>query len=79
MSQGKRSIFAGRSMIRKVLYMAAVASLRVNKPLQLFYTRLIAHHKPPKVALVAIMRKLVLFMQALIKKNSLWNHNYVLS
>lgn len=77
--KGKRSIFAGRSMIRKVLYMAAVASLRVNKPLQLFYKRLIANHKPSKVALVAVMRKLVLFMQALIKKNSLWNHNQALS
>ena len=77
--KGKRSIFAGRPMIRKILYMTAVASLRVNKPLQLFYRRLIANHKPPKVALVAIMRKLVLVMQALIKNNSLWNHNYVLS
>ena len=77
--QGKRSIFAGRAMIRKILYMAAVASLRVNQPLQMFYRKLIANHKPPKVALVAVMRKLLLFMQALIKNNTLWNHQHALN
>jgi hypothetical protein len=43
-------------MIRKVLYMAAVASVTVNKPLQLFYRKLIASHKAPKIAFVAIVR-----------------------
>lgn len=39
--RGKRSIFAGRGAFRKVLYMAAVASLRCNPRLKAFYARLI--------------------------------------
>lgn len=69
---GRRSIFAGRNNIRRVLYMAAVASLRANSRLKAFYERLIANHKPPKVALVAVMRKLLSFMHAISKNNSSW-------
>ncbi len=77
--KGKRSIFAGKNSLRKVLYMAAVASLRCNKKLKAFYERLISNHKPPKVALVAVMRKLLSFMNAVIKNNSFWNNNYAVS
>jgi|JI7StandDraft_1071085.scaffolds.fasta_scaffold66655_2 transposase len=70
--RGKRSIFAGRSNLRKVLYMAAVASLRCNHKLKSYYDRLIANHKLPKVALVAVMRKLLAFMHALFKNNTVW-------
>ncbi len=34
-------------------------------------------HKPAKVALVAVMRKLLGFMHAVVKNNSFWNNNYV--
>jgi transposase len=40
--KGRRSIFGGRAYLRKILYMASVASLRVNKKLKAFYDRLIA-------------------------------------
>lgn len=70
--KGRRAIFAGRGNLRKVLYMAAVASLRCNPKLKAFYDRLIANHKPVKVAIVAVMRKLLGFMHALIKNNSSW-------
>ncbi|CAF0761381.1 unnamed protein product [Didymodactylos carnosus] len=73
--KGRRSIFAGRGNFRRVLYMAAVASLRCNKRLRNFYDRLIANHKPPKVALVAVMRKLLAFMHSIVKNNSSWNQN----
>lgn len=72
MHKGRRSIFAGRNSLRKVLYMAAVASLRCNEKLKDFYDRLINNHKPPKVALVAVMRKLFAFMHAIVKNNSSW-------
>lgn len=49
-----------------VLYMSAVASLRCNPQLKGFYDRLIANNKPPKVALVAVMRKLLKFMNAVL-------------
>ena len=76
---GKRNIFAGRGNLRRVLYMAAVASLRCNKKLQAFYEGLIGNHKPPKVALVAVMRKLLGFMHALVKNNTFWVSNHVLA
>lgn len=76
---GKRSIFAGRRNLRRVLYMAAVASLRCNKKLKTFYERLISNHKPPKVALVAVMRKLLGFMHALVKNNAFWDFNHDLA
>lgn len=75
--KGRRSIFAGRNSLRKVLYMAAVASLRCNAKLKAFYDRLIDNHKPPKVALVAVMRKLLAFMHAIVKNNSSWNVGFI--
>lgn len=73
--KGKRSIFAGRGSFRKVLYRAAVASLRCNIKLIAFYNRLIQNHKPPKAALVAVMRKLLAFMHAVTKNNSSWQNS----
>lgn len=75
---GKRRIFAGRGNLRKILYMAAVASLRCNNQLKAFYAKLIDNHKPPKVALVAVMRKLLGYMNALFKNNSCWNNEYII-
>ncbi len=72
---GKRSTFAGRAMIRKVLYMAALVSTRYNPTMQQFYKRLVAKGKPKKVALVAVMRKLLVTLNAMIKNNSLWREN----
>ena len=71
--KGRRSIFAGRHNIRKVLYMTAVASLRCNKRLKEFYDRLIKNHKAPKVALVAVMRKLLSFMHIIIQRHTMWD------
>lgn len=70
--KGNRRIFAGRGNLRKMLYMGAVASLRSNEKLKAFYDRLIDNHKPAKVALVAVMRKLLGFMHAVIKNNTCW-------
>lgn len=57
--KGKRSIRGGRSEVRRVLYMAAVSAKTHNPILRKFYNRLIAAGKPTKVALTAVMRKLV--------------------
>jgi transposase len=50
--------------------MAAVVALRCNKRLRNFYDNLIAKHKPAKVSLVAVMRKLLAFMHSIVKNNS---------
>lgn len=66
----KRSIAGGRPQVRKVLYMAASAAARFNPILSAFYSRLIAHGKKPKVALVAVMRKLIILLNHILKNPS---------
>jgi transposase len=64
---GKRCISGGRSEVRRALYMAALAASRSNHLLKPFYQRLIAAGKPAKVALTAVMRKLIILMNHLFK------------
>jgi len=71
--RGKRMIEGGRQRLRRVLFVATVASVRCNPALKAFYLRLRAHGKPPKVALVAAMRKLVTILNAMVKTNTAWS------
>lgn len=66
--EGQRHIGGGRAEVRRALYMAAVAVARM-KPTVLgqFYQRLRAAGKPAKVALTAVMRKLLLQMNRLLQ------------
>jgi transposase len=63
---GRRSIGSGRAPIRRALYMAAHS----NRQLKEFYQRLRAAGKPAKVALTAVMRKLIVLMNHLLKNPS---------
>jgi transposase len=65
-SHRKRHIRGGRGVIRNVLYMAAVCAAQHNRILREFYTRLIAKGKLKKVALVAVMRKMLHVLNRLI-------------
>ena len=69
---GKRKTIAGRSSVRRVLYMATLVATRYNKRIKVFYQRLLANGKPKKLALVAAMRKLLTIINTLIKRNELW-------
>jgi transposase len=71
-SKGARHIRGGRAGVRRSLYMAAVSAIGHNKPLKAFYERLIAAGKPAKVALTAVMRKLVVIANTLITQNRFW-------
>jgi transposase len=64
---GKRCISGGRAEVRRALYMAALSASRSNHLLKPFYDRLIAAGKPAKVALTAVMRKLIVLMNQLLK------------
>ena len=64
---GKRCISGGRAEVRRALYMAALSASRSNHLLKPFYDRLIAAGKPAKVALTAVMRKLIILMNHLLK------------
>jgi transposase len=65
-------IAGGRAAVRNVIYMAAVTASRHNPVLKPFYERLIAAGKPVKVALVAVMRRLVVFANAVLKSGQPW-------
>jgi len=64
---GKRCISGGRAEVRRALYMAALSASRSNHLLKPFYDRLITAGKPAKVALTAVMRKLIVLMNHLLK------------
>lgn len=70
--QGKRCIRGGRAELRHALFMPALVAMRFNRDLKAVYDRLIAKGKPAKLALVAIMRKLVILANALLKKGTQW-------
>lgn len=68
---GRRTIGGGRPQVRRALYMAALVAARCNQQLKAFYQRLRLAGKPAKVALTAVMRKLVVLMNHLLKNPSL--------
>jgi transposase len=69
--RGKRSISGGRIGVRRALYMSALCASRGNPILKAFYQRLRAAGKPHKVALVAVMRKLLIYLNSLLKQQTL--------
>jgi transposase len=71
--RGQRKIQGGRKRLRRVLYSATLASVRWNPVLRPFYQRLRAAGKPPKVALVAAMHKLLLILNAMLKTKTVWS------
>jgi transposase len=65
--KGKRTIGGGRAAARRYLYMAALTASRMNPILKAFYQALIAKGKPAKLALTAVMRKLICVLNSLLK------------
>src|SRR5882762_3248894 len=70
--QGIRFIGRGRSAVRNVLYLAALAATRFNPDMKAFYRRLIANGKPPKLAIIAVARKLAVLANTLITEGRNW-------
>lgn len=70
--RGRRSLYAGRSRVRSVLYLAALVASRHNPVLKAFYTRLKAAGKPPKLALAATARKLLVILNAMLRDRREW-------
>jgi transposase len=69
---GKRFIQGGRQRLRNQLYMVAVSSVKHNSLLSAFYKKLREKGKPAKVALVAVIRKLLTMLNAVIMRHSAW-------
>jgi len=71
--RGKRSTWGGRADIRAALYMAALVASRRNPVLKAFYERLCSNGKPKKLALVAVMRKLLTILNSILRHETAWN------
>lgn len=72
---GKAHIHAGRANVRQSLYMPALVAARFNPDIKAKYTQLISAGKPAKVAITAVMRKLIVTANALLKANRLWQES----
>jgi transposase len=70
---GKRCIRGGRAHLRQALYMPALVAIRFNAAMKAKYDALRAAGKPPKLALTAIMRKLIILANALIRDGRIWS------
>jgi transposase len=70
--RGQAHITGGRLSVRCALYMATLPAIRFNPTIRLFYQRLRADGKAPKVAITAAMRKLLITANAIIQKNRPW-------
>ena len=68
--KGWRHIAGGRPKLRRALYMAAISAIRSNPILRRFYQQLRQRNKPPKVALVAVIRKLAILLNHLLQNPS---------
>jgi len=73
--RGKSFIQGGRKLLRNALYMPALVAMRHNPDLKAKYTALIAAGKPAKVALVALMRRLIILVNTLIREDREWEKN----
>lgn len=69
---GNRMIRGGRKQTRNALYMCAVACIGRSNSLGLTYKNLIGRGKNPKVALTAVMRKMVILANTLVAENRKW-------
>lgn len=70
--KGKAVTQYGRKAVRKVLYMGALVAARHNKRMEVFYQNLLAKGKLKKVALVAVMRKMIVILNAMVQSNTVF-------
>lgn len=70
--RGKSFIGGGRSTVRAALYMGAMVAIRHNPVLKRFYEGLLDRGKAKKVALVAVARKLLAILNAVLRDQKSW-------
>ena len=71
--KGYAKIEHGRGIPRQALYLAALSAIQFNPVIKVFYKRLRDRGKKPKVALVAVMRKMLVILNTMIRKKEVWN------
>lgn len=70
--KGRSKIGGGRSSLRAGLYMAALSAIRCHPQLKVFYRRLVSTGKPKMVALIAVARKLLTILNAMLRDQKPW-------
>lgn len=70
--RGKSFIGGGRTAVRTALFMGAMTAKRFNPALKTFFDRLVAAGKPKMVALIAVARKLLTILNAILRDNTRW-------
>lgn len=71
-TKGMRFITGGRARPRTFVYLAALAAKRINGVFRAFAEKLLGAGKPPKVAIVAVMRKLIEAANLVLKRQAQW-------
>jgi len=72
--RGKSFIGGGRTPVRTALFMGAMVAKRWNPPLKAFFDRLVAAGKPKMVALIAVARKLLTILNAIVRDQKPWQN-----
>ena len=72
--KGPRHIEAGRAALRKALYMPALVAIRHNRVMRLFADKLRRSGKPSKVVITAVMRKLIVTLNGILRSGEPWSH-----
>jgi transposase len=70
--KGKSMIAGGRAPVRTALFMAALSAISFNPPLKRFYQRLLSVGKPKMVALIAVARKILTILNAMLRDRKQW-------
>jgi transposase len=71
--RGRSFIGGGRSTVRKTLFMAAMVAARHNPALKAFRDKLVAAGKPKLVAIIAVARKLLVILNAILRDKTPWH------
>jgi len=70
--RGKSFIGGGRASVRRALFMGAIVARKHNPVLKAFFERLVAAGKPKKVAIIAVARKLLTILNAIVRDGIPW-------
>lgn len=70
--QGKERILCGRSSLRRAIYMPALVAIRFNSDLKAAYQHLLKAGKAKKVAITAVMRRMVVLANTLLRECRDW-------
>jgi transposase len=72
--RGRSFIGGGRASVRTALFMGAMVAKKCNPVLKAFFDRLVASGKPKMVALIAVARKLLTILNAILRDNRPWQN-----